>query len=725
MSLRFLRLVLALCLAAAVAARAQTPPPAAAAADPLVGPIKMPDADIDTVFGALESLTGKTIFRPQALPTATYNIRIDKDTPTSKAILYILTSLQLNGIGIMPLDEHTMKAVPSLTARTEAPELITGSTLDLPPSGKIATKIFVLNFLRVQELVQQIQFMLTQNLGGIQSVVQLPNANAVLITETVTNLQRIETLLNTVDRPATGNVTPKFYVLKNGAKASDVVTRINAIIAPQRAQLGTATTFTADDRSNQIILISHPANYPLFDALIASLDVKADPNTNNAVIPLKHSVAADMATLLGTLITGQNAAAQRAATNSVRAGTGIAGVNGLNGNGLPGNGGNPNLGFQAGNPANLGGINGNAPGPQNPGGVVQGAPVPITSTISFNNATNQLETATGSSQFSPFMTIAADARTNSIVVSGTTADIAMIRSIIDKLDILLTQVSIQVVIAEVTLTDSDVSGISALNLTVGTDTPLGPGGDNGRGTHISNFAATLGSWNVTSGVVNPLSFVAALQNNGSNGRVKVLQANTIITEHGKLGDFQVQQQQPTIAGTTSTPNSAASNGITTQVQVTYKPVGVEVKVTPLIGADGGIELNIDQIVDDIIGTETFSDGNPYPIIGHREANVFINVNDGEMIVLGGLQSNKLTLQRNKLGFLYEIPILSNLLGGRNNSTERRELLLFVRPHIISPAGGTADTQKKIDAISEKDDIDKFMQDESKLPKASVIDRFVK
>jgi len=734
MSLRFLRLCLAASLAAVLTARAQTPTPApaVAASDPLVGPIKMPDADIDTVFGALEGLTGKTIFRPQALPTATYNIRIDKDTPTSRAILYILTSLELNGIGIMPLDDHAMKAVDLRFARTEAPELITGSALDLPPSGKVATKIFILNFLRVNELVQQIQGMLTPNIGGIQSVVQLPNANAALITDTVTNLQRIETLLKQVDQPVTGNIQPKFYILKNGAKASDVVTRISTMIAPIRAQLGTATTFTADDRSNQIILISHPANYAFFDSIINSLDVKADPNTNNAVIALKHADATQMATLLSTLISGQNAALQRAAANSVRQGQGAA----VNGGFPPGNGG-VIQGFNPGQPI----PQQNVFAGQAPGGFVgpvQGGPVGpvqqvqpggvVAPTVNFNNTTGQFEANpnSGTSQFSTLLTIQPDVRTNSIVVSGTATDLVMVRSIVDQLDILLAQVSIEVIIAEVTLSDSDISGISALNLTVGTDTPAGntgsPGGDNGRGTHIVSFGATAGAWSISSGVVNPMSFAAAMTNNGSTSKVRVLQANTILTEHGKLGDFKVQTQQPVITGVTSTPS--ASGALTTQQQVTYQNVGVEVKVTPLIGADGGIELNIDQTVNDISGTQIIG-GDPYPIVDSREATAFINVQDGQMIVLGGLQSNQSTIGTTKMGFIWEIPILSQLLGGRNNALARRELLLFVRPHVIKPAEGTANTLKKINDNSSKKDINDFIKDESKLPTPTLLDRFVK
>ena len=706
MSLRLLRLFSAACLAATVAIHAQTPP-AANAADPLVGPIKMPDADIDTVFGALESLTGKIIFRPQALPTATYNIRIEKDTPTSRAILYILTSLQLNGIGIMPLDEHTMKAVAAQNAKSEAAELITGSALDQPPSGKIATKIFVLNFLRSQELVQQIQSMLTQNLGG-QSVIQLPNANAVLVTETVTNLQRIEILLNTVDRPTTGNLTPKFYVLKNGAKASDLVTRINTIIAPQRAQLGTATTLTADDRTNQVILISHPANYPLFDSLINSLDVKADPNTNNAVIYLKHAVSTDVATLLSQLVSGQNTAVQRAAAQSVRPGQGVAGANaGVNTPGVNNNG----VVFQGNVPANV--------GPQGQIAQPGAAPVVVTPTFSLNNLAAASDALNASTQFSGMITIQADVRSNAIVVAGTATDIAMIRALVDKLDVLLAQVRIEVIIAEVTLGDTDRSGISALNLTVGTDTPGGAGGNNGRGTHITNFGGTVAGWAISSGVVNPLAFQAAFSDAGNRNNVKVIQAPTIVTSHNKLGEVVVGQQVPYISNATSSTATATTSDVVNQ-SVLFKDINLDLKVTPLIGDDGSIQLTIDQLIEDQIGSITVN-GSPTPIIGTRHATSFINVFDGQMIVLGGLQRTSLTNTRQKLGFIYEIPVLGHLFGDRTKTTSRTELLLFIRPHVLPPENGTADTLNSIKNLSNKEQVDQYLKDPSKPAKNGLLE----
>jgi type II secretory pathway component GspD/PulD (secretin) len=114
------------------------------------------------------------------------------------------------------------------------------------------------------------------------------------------------------------------------------------------------------------------------------------------------------------------------------------------------------------------------------------------------------------------------------------------------------------------------------------------------------------------------------------------------------------------------------------------------------------------------------DNNQQPIIGHRQATSFINVSDGQMIVLGGLQQTKRSTNRNKLGLLYEIPILSQLLGGRTHEEDRTELLLFVRPHIIPPGQSTKDANQSIDALTNKDQVKQYLEDPSKQHKESLL-----
>jgi len=89
-------------------------------------------------------------------------------------------------------------------------------------------------------------------------------------------------------------------------------------------------------------------------------------------------------------------------------------------------------------------------------------------------------------------------------------------------------------------------------------------------------------------------------------------------------------------------------------------------------------------------------------------------------VLGGLQQTKHSTVRNKLGFLFEIPILSHLLGGRTHNEDRTELLLFVRPHIIPPGEATKDTNANIDQLNNKDQVKQFLKDPAKDRKESYI-----
>jgi general secretion pathway protein D len=658
---------------------APPPPDAAPAATPapndeIIGPLQMRGETLDAVLVQLGRLTGRSILRPQALPaTEGYTLTLPP-MPKSEAILALETLLTLNGIAVSPLGDKFLKVVPVGQVRTEAPEMIGGSTLGLPPSGRVATKLFQLEFLRVGELKDQITPLLNPNLGG---PVVFEKTNAVLITDTLSTLQRIEQLIRQLDRPATASLQPKFYPL-HFAKASDLVNKISAILKPPLSnQISSATSVSADDRTNQIILVSDPRQYPLFDELIAKLDVKADPNTRNEVISLKHATAKDVATLLTLLVQGRTQAASRTDQTTAR-------------------------------PGQTAGRFPTAPGNTAPGSL----PAAVQPIIA-----NLLAEAGNTSDFSSLITVLADDRSNSIVVSGTVDDIRLIREIVDKVDVLLAQVSIQVVIAEVTLSDTDKSGITALNLTFGTDTV--------RGTHVTNFdtgtgtsAGEIAGWAVTSGVVNPLSFQAALSNTGAKSNVKVLSANTIVTTHNKQAEFVVSQKQPIITGSQSTLATTGTTPVSTST-FTYQSIGIDVKVTPLIGDDGSIQLDIDQIVDDVVGNVTV-DNNQQPIIGHRQATSFINVSDGQMIVLGGLQQTKRSTNRNKLGLLYEIPILSQLLGGRTHEEDRTELLLFVRPHIIPPGQSTKDANQSIDALTNKDQVKQYLEDPSKQHKESLL-----
>ncbi len=272
----------------------------------LIGPIEVPAADVDAMLGLLERWTGRSVLRPQNIPALSLTLQLKQRVTKAEAVQAVETLLNLNGIAVTPLGDRFLKATALNAAKSEAPELIEGSTLNLPPSGRIASKLFQLGFLRVNEFMPQIAGLLNPAAGSPPVV--FDKANAALITDSVSNLQRIETLVNRLDRPVLEGLEPKFYTLTS-ARASEVVDKMRGMLTgPLQAQLGTATSLSADDRTNQIVLIADPRQHKFFDELVARLDVRADPNTRNEVIYLKHAAATDVATILSDLVNGQNSA---------------------------------------------------------------------------------------------------------------------------------------------------------------------------------------------------------------------------------------------------------------------------------------------------------------------------------------------------------------------------------------------------------------------------------
>ncbi len=641
-----LLLVLALAGPDPLAAQAPAPTGRTLASTDLVGPVTIPGGSLDDILGAVEIFTGRTILRPQNLPAVTLSLNLKEKVTREEAIQAIETLLNLNGIAITPLGTRFLKVTPLNAAKSEAPDFIEGSTLGLPPGGRIASKLFQLEFLRVGEFMPQIGGLLNPAAGAPPVV--FDKSNAALITDSISNLQRIETLVAKLDQPVLSGLKPKFYSLQS-AKASDVVNKMRAIFTgPLQTQLGSATSFNPDDRTNQIILIADPRQHPFFDELIAKLDVRADPNTRNEVLFLKHAAAKDVATILTQLVTGQNNAARQQGAETPR----VAGA-------VPATATSP------------------------------AAPAPAVSVAALGL------TADSSNQFSALLTVLPEERSNSLVVSGTVDDIRLINDLVAKIDVLLAQVRIEVVIAEVTLTDANSSGISTLGLRL-------------EGSKLVGFAGTGAGTNVSEAVLSrpgpgeiDLAATIALSTTPRKSNATILSQPNIITTHNKEGRIFVGEQRPVISsylndGNTSSTGNIVGTGYRSTVG--QQKIGIELIVKPLIGTDGSVQLDIKQVVDDVLGEITI-DGNPQPRVGNRETESFVSVRSGEIIVLGGLQRTSDTKSSSRLG---PIPIIGDLLGSRSKEASRTDLVFFLRPTILTntPADN-APALRQIEQLPEK------------------------
>jgi general secretion pathway protein D len=629
--LPLLSAVLLLC-AATLPAQEATIPARAGAQEQYVGSIDIPGDNLDSILRLLEKLTGRTVLRPQNLPEATISLTLKERVTKQEAIQAIETLLNLNGIAVTPLGDRFLKATALAAAKSESPEFIEGSTLGLPPSGRIAAKVFQLQFLRVAEFMPQIAGLLNPAAGSPPVV--FDKANSALVTDSVSNLQRIEQLLARLDQPALAGLAPKFYSLRF-AKASDVVNKLRTILSgPLQNQIGSATSYNADDRTNQVVLVSDERQHAFFDELIAKLDVKADPNTRNEVIQLKHAAAKDVATILSQLVSGQNTASSRGGQGDTARPTPIVTA-----------------------PA--------APAPAAaPAGVVPGAALPAGLALDSSN------------QFSSLLTILPEERSNSIVVSGTVDDIRLINDLVAKLDIVLAQVRIEAVIAEVTLSDNASSGIGALGLRVEGDKVVGFSGS-GAGFNVSEavFSRDPATGNLD------IAATIGLTTTPRKSHANILSQPNVVTTHNKEATIFVGESRPTISSYLNDGTGTGGGNVGTGYRSTVgqTQIGIRLKVKPLIGNDGSVQLEIEQNVDDVIGEITI-DGNPQPRIGKRETKSYVTARSGDIIALGGLQRASQSRSTSRLG---PVPIIGGLLGSRNREDSRTDLVFFLRPTVLT------------------------------------------
>jgi general secretion pathway protein D len=692
MSLRLLRLWLAAVTCGAGFVFAQpTPPPSATGAAPavpllptarkadseLLPSLQLADAPIDAVLDLLEMLTGRTVVRPQSLPPATYTLQRKTPIPKDEAILVLETLLSLNQVGVVPLGDKLLKVVALAQVKMEAPALIPGSTLDLPPSGRVAAKFFQLEFLQSSELMQQLPQILTQGMGG--GVVLFDRANAVLITDTISNLQRVELLLKQIDRPNAAMLKPKFYPLKF-AKASDIVQRLQAILQGQKmaAQVGmnSTTTLSADDRTNQVIIVADARLYAMFDDLIDKLDTKGDSNTHTEVFRLKAADCKTLTTLLNSLVNGEATAAQKAGQQSQRGAQAAA---------MP-----------------------------TPTPVAPNAPAAAQQAAAQSRLARALGASGGdvAAEFSPYITIIADDRTNAIVVNGTVDDLRLIHELVDKMDVILQQVRIEVIIADVTLDDTNTTGIDALGLQITNNKLVGISAS-GPTFGLSGQAASGSTTGTTYATLAPggrlfgysLTGILGLTTTPRKGKTQILSSPTIVTSHNKKAQIFVGEQRPSISGYLNTGTATTTVGGGYQSNVQQQKIGITLTVTPLIGDDGSVQLDITTSVEEPL-QDVVIDGNSQPHTSERTTQSYVTAKSGEIIVLGGLQKTTDATSTSRLG---PIPIIGDLLGTRSKAKHRTDLIFFLRPMVLTNTPADNDEFiKRLDGMPHKDEVKRML-----------------
>ena len=331
----------------------------------------------------------------------------------------------------------------------------------------------------------------------------------------------------------------------------------------------------------------------------------------------------------------------------------------------------------------------------------------------FQQRLNQVNTAgagTGAAGFAQLLedaSITGDARSNSLIVYASKKDMARIKEVVEKVDTLLAQVLIEAIIMEVSMNDSVNTGVQAAQRgrQLSTDPNVVGGGTMNTGSAINtgnNFLAGLASATNAIPSGDGLSYFlqmgsswdVALSMIASDSRVNVVQRPRVLTSHATPGSFQVGSTVPFVSG------AFGGGGFGNSINIQREFVGIGLNVMPFITPDHLVVMEISQEISQLgaslrVGSgDTASD---VPITQTRSARSTVTIHDKDAILLGGYITT--TSERSKSGVpvLQNIPVLGHLFSSRRRTGSRTELMVLMRPTILSTpadAAAIADTERQ-------------------------------
>lgn len=624
------------------------PAPAPAAAPEGDIPVVLVDESAPQVVALLEKLTGRMALRGGDLPPVKINFNPGRRLTEAQAITALESILALNGIAVIPEGDSFLKVVLAVRGRdaaAESPQLYIDSVAALPTSERMVARLFSLKNIPVATLEPTVKTMVNQLRGGNYSVI--PGANAILVTDSLASVKSIEAVVDRLDRP-----NKVLFIPLVNTRSTDVVKQLKALQAGGlKTGFAGDVSFEGGDAGNRVVVVTNPANETRIREIIAGIDADNAPVTRTEVVRLEHGDAAAAVSLIQNVVTGTSGSVGQKNESTFQAqGAQVTGTS------------RQNTQTQAQR------LNQNQQQQQN------------------RNPQQTAANAEDASAFSGTFTANADLRSNAVVLFGTERDIKQAKTLIASVDAKLPEVLIEVMVMEVTLGTGYANGLDQIGLGIYSGTQGISGG-----RHNGDYNVRGNTPNLPNSTVAPLSIGASIKDFSleavinkvrNDTSVKFLSSPTVRTTHNGKAVVVVSTQQPIVNGSTSTPTN---NGVTTTSSVDYKDIGLELDIVPRIGANGSVEMDIQQSVKSIIGTTTIN-GDQQPIISNRAANSYLTAENNETIVLAGLQSVNETKTKGKLFLLGYIPWLGDwLFSPETTDTKKTELIILLKPHVITDA----------------------------------------
>ena len=611
------------------AAFAQSPKPG----EPIT--LNFNNAEIEAVARTIALISGmNVVVDPRVKGTIT--LVTDKPVSRSVAMAQFLSSLRLQGFTMVE-SAGLLKVVPEADAKLQSGAVETSDSAPKGASGgQIVTQIFKLNFESASNLVAVLRPLISPN----NTINANPGNNSLVITDYADNLRRIARIIAAMD---VSNATQVEVIDLKHAIAVDLAPLVLKLIdasatpsgaAPNTADTSFKTTVIAEPRSNTLVVrAANTARVELVKSLIAKLD-QPGLSSNGALgnIHVVYLKNADATKLAATL----RAAMGSAATN-------------------PQSSANPSA------PANA-----------------------------SANAAAPAATSGGQVQ--------ADTATNSLIITAPEPQYRQLREVIERLDARRAQVFVEGLTAEVSADRAAEFGIQWQGV-------LGKNGDSVIGLLGTNFGA--GGKNIVglsagaaAGTVAPargINIGAAQQTNGiyalgflarfleESGAGNVLSTPNLLTLDNEEAKIVIGQNVPFVTGQFTNTNTG--NGAVNPFQtIERKDVGLTLKVKPQISENGTVKLTIFQEVSSVQASTVNATNGPTTNKRTIESNVLVE--DGSVVVLGGLLQDEFQGSGEKVPGLGDLPLIGNLFKSESRGRKKTNLMVFLRPVVVRDGAAT-------------------------------------
>jgi general secretion pathway protein D len=325
-------------------------------------------------------------------------------------------------------------------------------------------------------------------------------------------------------------------------------------------------------------------------------------------------------------------------------------------------------------------------------------------------------TGGGTSNVDASVTIWADVATNALIITAPPKIMRSLMAVIDKLDIRRAQVQVEALIVEIDVNKSSNLGVQWILYGQGnTYTPAAvtnfpssgstgivdlaaaalSGGATAATTTAGSSAASLigtgatlaiGRYNATSGT----NFAAIVQALRSDGSSNIISTPSLITMNNEEAEVKVTQEIPLITGSYSNTTQSVNGTSSPFTTIQREEVGTILKVTPHINEGNSVQLKIEQ-EDSSPGAKLTNSADIST--NKRSIKTTVLIEDGGIIVLGGLMSDTVSESEDRVPVLGAIPILGNLFKSRSGSRQKKNLLVFIRPKILRDADATESTSE--------------------------------